>query len=38
MAELPDYYCDLGVKSTATHKVIQKGYQRRVAEFAVIPG
>jgi curved DNA-binding protein CbpA len=33
MAELPDYYMDLGVKSTATQQEIEKTYTRRVSEL-----
>jgi curved DNA-binding protein CbpA len=33
MAELPDYYCDLGVQSTANQQEIQKVYQRRISEL-----
>jgi curved DNA-binding protein CbpA len=33
MAELPDYYSDLGVKPTASPQELEKTYKRRVAEL-----
>ena len=33
MADLPDYYFDLGVKPAATAQEIKKTYSRRVAEL-----
>ncbi|HEX7287744.1 MAG TPA: DnaJ domain-containing protein [Candidatus Angelobacter sp.] len=33
MAELPDYYLDLGVKPTASPRELDQTYQRRIAEL-----